>query len=81
MLKVPRAWAQDVAVIKSLEQAGVQMLQIIDNDTGLVFFASLSEFVEHGIHIERGFGRQLALPLQYWQTKPGPSTNGKKGGK
>ena len=81
MLKVPRGWAQDESIIKILELAGVQIIEIVDSDSGLVFIAPLSEFREHGVIIDRGFGRQLALPLQYWQTRPGQSTNGKKEGK
>ena len=34
------------------------------------------DITKYGIPIERGFGRQLALPLQYWKTRFNLSTNG-----
>ncbi|MBC7334735.1 MAG: hypothetical protein H5U01_00465 [Clostridia bacterium] len=62
MLKKPPAWATDA---DHLDIPGLKGIRIVTVD-GEVWEAPLSEFRAHGVPIERGHGRQVALPLRYW---------------
>lgn len=72
MLQKPMGWAWDETCIAQAEDAGANQTQIHDDETNQVFTASLADFHQHGIFLNRRFGKQICLPLKYWQvTKPG----------
>ena len=66
MLRAPRGWALDAAVLDQLRALRVTTIVVTDAETGTVYSAPLNEFSTHGVAFERGFGLQLALPLDYW---------------
>ena len=68
MLKVPRGWACDVSALKEAERLGAKWLVIVDDETETRYRATLATFLRDGIPVNRGFGAQLALPLELWQT-------------
>lgn len=71
-LREPVAWACDVAVLEQAEAAGARDVVILDDETGIRYRASVAAMWEHGVRLERGFGPQVALPLERWQrTAPG----------
>lgn len=39
---------------------------ILDMDTKVFYSTSVDQFVRHSFYIERGFGGQFALEMQYW---------------
>ena len=67
MLRVPLGWAWDVAILKKARKAGVERTLIIDQGANKTYEALLSDFEHFGIGIDRGYGRQICLPLKYWQ--------------
>lgn len=52
--------------LEQLRAAGVAMLEYRNVDTGEVYRASLEHFLAKSIPIDRGHGRQRALPLNGW---------------
>lgn len=52
--------------LEQLQAAGVAMLEYRNVDTGEVYRASLSHFLEASRPIDRGHGRQRALALNGW---------------
>lgn len=69
MLRNPRGWTWDVAVLDDAREAGATWTRIHDEDTGRVYTASLEAFEEYGKKIDRGYGEQVCLPFKYWQVK------------
>ena len=64
-LRHPPAYAIDKAHIDILIEEsgwGVELLTV----NGDVWIAPLGQFLLHGINLDRGEGKQVALPLQYW---------------
>lgn len=79
VLRVPPALAMDVSVCDQLTAWGVTRLEFRNKDTGEIFRASLSHFLEKSFEFNRGYGAQRALPLTGWilerpggTRKPGP---------
>ena len=77
-LRNPRGWSQDEVIIDFLESKGVKIITIDDQDCGLRFTASIADYREHGIKIDRGHGPQLVLPLCYWKIEPSPNSQKKR---
>ena len=50
-----------------LLKSGVELLTV----NGDVWIAPLGQFLLHGINLDRGEGKQVALPLQYWTKQDG----------
>ena len=71
MLRDPKGWAIDEAALEKARLAGVKSVVIIDQDTGKIYSAPLSVFKEKGIFIERGYGKQRCLPLEFWTVTNG----------
>lgn len=67
MLRTPRAWASDIAALAAARQAGATHIEIEDSESGALYRASIAEMLEHGFTFDRGFGLQVALPLDKWQ--------------
>lgn len=72
-LRTPPAWALNESVYRQCQDAGAEWyVTICGNET---FTVSAAVMEVKGFWIERGFGRQWALPLSYWTvttTKAGP---------
>ena len=63
-LRVPPAWACDVAHIEQLRQCGAHGVKLID-ERGRIWTAPLGRW--QGLRtIDRGHGRQYVLPLDRW---------------
>jgi hypothetical protein len=67
MLWEPRAWSSDTSILKELKQRGVSTVSIYARDTGKTYVASLSDFWENGIEINRKYGDQICLTLPFWK--------------
>lgn len=66
MLRQPRGWASDVAALRAALMAGATYLEIEDAESGAVYRASIADLLDRGVHFNRGFGDQVALPLDKW---------------
>ena len=62
-LRRPRAIALDVQSIHDAQDAGATMAEITDGETGKVYRVSLDRMLRDGFHFNRGWGAQVALPV------------------
>ncbi|MCL6476468.1 MAG: hypothetical protein K6U75_15615 [Firmicutes bacterium] len=65
-LRRPPAWAFEENILREAERQGATLVQVVDTDTGQTYTASLSRFWTHGVRLDRGYGVQVALPLNQW---------------
>ena len=65
-LRQPPAWAIDEKILQESINNGVKMVEIFDVETGKIYKVSINYFTKFGIRLNRGFGLQVALPLNYW---------------
>jgi hypothetical protein len=71
MLRRPPAWAIDAAIFERARKDGALVVEVYDVETGKTYWAAISAFKRWGIEIDRGHGRQVALPLGRWQVERG----------
>jgi len=69
MLRRPQGWAWDDVCLEQAEQVHAESTKIEDEENHVVYMASLSIFRQHGVPLNRKFGKQTCLPLKYWQVK------------
>jgi len=65
-LRKPPAWAVDAAILEQASKDGALVVEVHDMETGKVYWAAISAFRRWGFEIDRGYGRQVALPLERW---------------
>ena len=68
MLRKPPAWCFDVVVLEQAAAVGCWRLEVTDTDTDKIYTCTLAEFRAGAFELNRGFGAQLALPLERWHT-------------
>ena len=75
MLRTPSGWATDVDHLASLTRAAADIdcnpndtFIALHDDTGIIWTASLAQFHDHGINVNRGHGKQRCLPIRLWRT-------------
>jgi hypothetical protein len=73
-LRKPPAWVFDLQVLTRARLLGAAWCQITDMETGKVYTAPLRLFWSDGLRIDLGFGEQLALKLEHWDTTVAPVT-------
>ena len=72
LLRQPEGWASDIAVLDRLDTLGVELMVLTDVESGNRYRATVGDFRRHGIRLDRGYGPQLVLPLDFWNTtQPG----------
>jgi hypothetical protein len=67
MLRTPRGWATDIAVLLKLGEMSVEWVCLTDSETDRRYWAPVSAFWRRGIRLDRGHGAQLALVLRHWE--------------
>ena len=65
-LRYPPAWALDSRSLEDAERAGAHRVEIHDLDSGQTYTATISLIRQFGFVLDRGHGRQIALPLPLW---------------
>ncbi|GIV69346.1 hypothetical protein [Caldilinea sp.] len=71
MLRSPRGWAVDDGILRQARELGAVRVRIIDTETGANYTADIAAFDAHGVPVDRGYGKQTALPLRYWRQQAG----------
>lgn len=64
LLHSPPAISCDVAVMQQAEAAGAVVFEVLDVESKTIYQASIAHFWKAGVPINRGFGKQWALPLE-----------------
>jgi hypothetical protein len=73
MVRVPEAsWAFDVEVLEKVEAAGATEVEVVD-ECGREWRSPLAYILERGEPLDRGHGKQVALPLRLWSFLPADS--------
>ena len=72
LLRKPPAIAFDISSLNDSERAGAMWIEVKDNESGNIFKATIQQVREQGFKLNRGFGDQIALPLEYWQRNNNP---------
>jgi hypothetical protein len=72
MLRRPKGWAFDSAILEAAEKQGAIHCEVKDAETGDRYTAILADFRRYGVLLDRGHGEQVCLPLAYWHVqRPG----------
>ena len=66
MLREPLAWAIDSVVVDTLDNLDCEEIQVTDRENGKEYVVEFATFQEKAIIVDRGYGEQKALPLNYW---------------
>lgn len=72
MLRSPRGWAVDAEILDDARALGAVAVRIEDTETGKIYRADLVTIDAHGWTFDRKYGRQVVLPLTYWQLEGAP---------
>ena len=75
ILQKPPALAFDLVSLRQIQALNVKILRLTNTESGEVYSVFLSTFLEHSFEFDRGFGKQRALPLQYWHCDPPTPTD------
>jgi len=67
-LKKPPAICFDISSLKEAEAAGATHIEIEDTETGKTYHAPLRLVWQKGFTLDRGYGRQIGLLLNLWET-------------
>jgi len=74
-LTTPPAIALDIGSLTQAERAGAVWVQIIEIESGTTYRATIRQIREQGVEFDRGYGRQVYLPLNSWiKSRPGGAT-------
>ncbi|CAN5490354.1 hypothetical protein BH10CHL1_BH10CHL1_01620 [soil metagenome] len=65
-LKKPPAIAFECASLDAAERVGATFAVITCSESRATYVAPIRMIREHGFSFNRGFGLQIALPLDYW---------------
>jgi hypothetical protein len=66
MLHTPPAIAFDKADVDAAESHPITLIVIFETSERKRYVATIATLLDKGMWFDRGYGRQLALPLQYW---------------
>lgn len=66
MLRAPRGWAVDAQSLHDAERMGAKTVEIEDTESRLRYTATIALIRTKGIRLDRGFGKQICLPLEQW---------------
>jgi hypothetical protein len=69
MLRSPRAWAKDRALLDEARRAGAEAVVLEDRHAARRWTAPLDVFDAHGFDLNRGHGDQVALPVERWHVE------------
>jgi hypothetical protein len=65
-LRKPPAICIDLRIFQR-NQARIKYIQVYEKEKGIYYTARIIDFVEKGFIINRGYGDQIALLIQYWK--------------
>jgi hypothetical protein len=67
ILIYPPSLASDVDVLQKLTSEKVTYFHAKEIEKNVLYIAKVQEFWKYGISINRGYGKQIALPIKYWK--------------
>ena len=79
-LRQPPAWAIDARVFDNEVKPNATEILVFDKEAGLKYRTSIEEFDSLKKKLDRGFGKQYFLPIQYWTVEKSGEEKLIKGG-
>lgn len=73
-LRKPPAIAFDEKSIDKAVGYGAKRVLVFDTHKEETYTAKISQIYKDGMKVDRGFGKQIALPLSYWKKESAKST-------
>lgn len=70
-LRTPPAWGVDVADLSAAERLGAAFVVLHDLEALCWYWAACRTLREKGWPLDRGFGQQIALALDFWRATRG----------
>jgi len=70
------AWGIDAGVLAEAQARGAGTVEVVDRETGNTWWSPIGYMLARGTRLDRGFGRQVALPLTHWSFMPGERGQG-----
>ena len=68
--KLFKAFGFQESIIPKLEKSKVEIIELHDTETNLIFRTTLGAFLEYGcVHEFKGFGRQIFLNIKYFSVE------------
>jgi len=67
LLRNLNAYGFDTQVVTDAIADGAKEFEVIEIETKTAYRVKADDLLRLGVHIEFGFGKQIALPLRYWQ--------------
>lgn len=67
LLRTPQGWASDLGALQSAGAEGARFIEVFDQERGEVFRASIDRLLTEGVRFNRGYGLQIALPIDAWE--------------
>jgi hypothetical protein len=67
-MRIPEAISFDEKTLNEAIEEGIKYLQIFEREEKMYYSTTVEQFKKKNIFVDRGHGRQLALPLNYWIT-------------
>ncbi len=68
-LRAPAGIAADLTALAEASSLGATSVEVEDLETQATYTAPISAFFQHGVVIDRGFGRQRVLQFRWWSAK------------
>lgn len=65
-MRIPEAISFDEKTLNEAVEEGIKYLQIFEREEKMYYSTTVEQFKKKNIFVDRGHGRQLALPLNYW---------------
>jgi len=66
-LRKPPSIAFDKESLKNAIQYGAKRVLVFDTHKKETYTATIDQIYKNGMDVNRGFGKQIALPLSYWE--------------
>ena len=66
-LRQPLAIAYLIESLKQAGEMGARVAVVTDRETGVTYRATFETIRAHGVRVSRGYGEQIALPLEFWE--------------
>ena len=65
-LHTPPAIALDAKAVQQAQDMGVDVVDVVDTETKILYSTTIDILWKRGIRINRGHSKQIALPFKWW---------------
>lgn len=66
-LKKPAGWSWNVEIVEDWKKKRIDYIVVVADWESKYYYCDIETFLSKAILVDRGYGRQLALPDRYWR--------------